>query len=731
MRHKRKLPAGTVGWVGSTMRENQQEDVFLVCDDRLVAVNVGADPAYASLVYDTNQKNGFDPERSARLHSAFRVLKEPFGEDNAIGFQLNYSGKDDTQGGFFVDLGDGGDGNSTSTTGGATVPSSGDVDTTTGGTAGQTMTGGAGGGMAAQGGVTIGQGSYHYSGPLHVGASKGDKHYHGDDADGNPINGLHIWAKMNFYLNQVEDGPLRIETWQPGNDQDIVVPVHFGWTGQDWAWWSTSHFYSPDPPPYPPPPYPPYPPTITPVPFFPWPWPAPVPTPGPGPAPYPNVPTPYPHYPVDIPTVGVPTGYIPVSSGGGTIAPSTATGGTTSTGGDLGGTISTDGGPSVPSVPPTPSTGSSPLEGVKVNPLYPGGIHPEEPGDDRHMFPVITNGQGQSSVGPAISIPGPTISSTILGQIPFLSQDTITGSSVTGPPIRTIASTAAIVSQAMAFGAQNYNANQTDGGLFGNLSSSALAKTSSSSPLTGMASTFGAQGGTIPSSPAPSPSPSWSPSPTPSPTPSPAPASTTGPGGDPWVYTASPRGQKMTGKQMSKYGRGTASGGIVFHPPETDLRDAPVGMVPNGVTLSTMTVAVGPNAYFAAGVPELTNGSIKSGYRWGVDTTTGDLVFYSVSFSQPAIEAIRFCNTGQVIRWKSTQGVYGELSHANTSNQRYAFPDVTGRVVVNTSVVADNGAGTIVTNGHTGGSGPVSATIARWLKVRADDGQDYFIEAYQ
>jgi hypothetical protein len=116
------------------------------------------------------------------------------------------------------------------------------------------------------------------------------------------------------------------------------------------------------------------------------------------------------------------------------------------------------------------------------------------------------------------------------------------------------------------------------------------------------------------------------------------------------------------------------------------LRDIPIGLVPQNIPLSTTTIAVGTNAFFAAGVPELANGGIKTGYRWGTDPTTGDLVFYSISFSQPPIEAVRFGNTGQTIRWRSTENVYGELSHANTGNQRYTFPDKTGTVALTSDI---------------------------------------------
>lgn len=759
MGNKRKLPGGTIGWTGSTMRENQQEDIFLPCDDRLVAVNVGPDYHYGSLVYDTNQNNEFDADRSAWLQSAFRVLKRPLGGPNAIGFQLYFSGNGETKGGWFVDIGDGSSTKPNVATGSTASAGSGMVATgTVGSSNARIATGNAPvtyttTNPGASGGVIIGQGSYNDGGPFHVG-NKADKHVNGFDADGNPINSLHIDTGANFYKNQAEDGPLRFEdTYQSGQDAPVVVPVHLGWTGQDWAWWSTSYFYNPDPTPKPNPyPYP-----------YPYPYGDPVPTPGPTPTPTPTPynpnPNPYPWVPTGgTPTPGGPTwgpgvgnpGYVPVSTGG-PVTPSWGGGGggdpgggNVPTGGDISQGGVTGGGTTGTGAGGTPQPGDVigyTDDGIPIRqPPNPPGYNPQPPSPSPDGGGGGGGGGGQPPApqpptGPSTPHIPPDIPVYVLPNLPVV-QDVIGSISTTGGTMNTIASTGAIVSQAMQFAAQNYGNGDTSGNLFNNpvaspSGSAAANKNSNSDPACGGMSSFAAQGGTTPSSPAPSPSPTPpSPSPAPSPTPSPAPASTGGGEGDPWDYTQAPRDTTDGSKQKSKYKRGTASGGICFHPSETDLRDIPAGLVPPNTSMSTTTVTVGPNAYFAAGVPELANGGIKSGYRWGVDSATGDLVFYSISFSQPPLEAVRFCNTGQVIRWRSTENVYGELSHANTGNQRYSFPDVTGYVGIISAVVADGG-GTLVTNGHTGGSGPASAAIAKWIKIRASDGADYFIEGYQ
>lgn len=211
-RKEPRFPDGTLGIVLSSSNEKKQEDIFHPTPGLLIAVNVNGDPAFGSIVYDLNEENQPDGERGAYLQSIFRVIKEPFGVENSLAIQLGPSGQSDSGGGLFVDIGDGSN--------------------------------------AAKNEIAIGHGSYSQGGCLHVGNAN-DKHRKGADADGNPINPLHISHRFNLYKSKKEDGPLRIETYQrPDSDLEKKVPVHFGWddAGQDWAWWTTSQFYIPPPP---------------------------------------------------------------------------------------------------------------------------------------------------------------------------------------------------------------------------------------------------------------------------------------------------------------------------------------------------------------------------------------------------------------------------------------------------------------------------------------------------
>ena len=184
--------------------------------------------------------------------------------------------------------------------------------------------------------------------------------------------------------------------------------------------------------------------------------------------------------------------------------------------------------------------------------------------------------------------------------------------------------------------------------------------------------------------------------------------------GDPWNYATSPRDQTIPGIAKSRYQSGTADGGIAYHPIATDLRDAMTnGMAPDGVTLNDFYVICAPNAYFGVGVPNLKNGSIQSGYRWSVDSTTGDLVFDSVSYSQPAVQAMRFTNTGQTIQWNSGVYRYGELYHQNTANRRYTFPDTTGTVALFGTGIYPSGTPVAILAGF--GSGPANFYVYRWI----------------
>jgi hypothetical protein len=78
------LVDGSVGIVLAGTEHTKQEPVYIHGDPRMVAVNNGADPAASSVVYDTDEQGGFDFNRKAKLHSAWRVLP-PFTGANAFG----------------------------------------------------------------------------------------------------------------------------------------------------------------------------------------------------------------------------------------------------------------------------------------------------------------------------------------------------------------------------------------------------------------------------------------------------------------------------------------------------------------------------------------------------------------------------------------------------------------------------------------------------------------------
>lgn len=85
-----------------------------------------------------------------------------------------------------------------------------------------------------------------------------------------------------------------------------------------------------------------------------------------------------------------------------------------------------------------------------------------------------------------------------------------------------------------------------------------------------------------------------------------------------WSYTQSPGKRRFVG--------GTSNGGMAYMPPEVDMADISNSFAPTGVSLSTTYQVAVPNVYWATGYPVPSTGSIKTGYRWGGDTT-GNLTF--------------------------------------------------------------------------------------------------------
>lgn len=106
--------------------------------------------------------------------------------------------------------------------------------------------------------------SYTQQGPLHVGHYD-DRHQIGKDADGQPINPLHIWTEALFYQDKAKDGPLAFTDlpWKNGGSQ-IPSRVYLSWDDQRqvWDWWTRVPIVPPPttPPDRPPPDQPPPPP---------------------------------------------------------------------------------------------------------------------------------------------------------------------------------------------------------------------------------------------------------------------------------------------------------------------------------------------------------------------------------------------------------------------------------------------------------------------------------------
>ena len=144
------------------------------------------------------------------------------------------------------------------------------------------------------------------------------------------------------------------------------------------------------------------------------------------------------------------------------------------------------------------------------------------------------------------------------------------------------------------------------------------------------------------------------------------------------------------------------------------MADAPSGFNPPGVTKSTTFYTMGPGAYFAAGTPETANGGIATGYSWGVDTATGNLVFRTHPTDTIATEAIRFTNPGQNIAWRSSTAFWGEFDHANSADRTYFFPDVSGDVLISHYTV-DPAFGATATLGAIDAPGPTTAEMWKWV----------------
>ncbi len=203
--------------------ENRQDELYYRHDPRMVAVNASGDPAMGEMVVDLDDRARVDPERVARLQSAFRVLKPgpmrcaPWPSP-VVSLQINGSGCGDSVGGLFFDK-------------------------TQAGVIGQSLG----------------------TGPFHAGAGVADKHNIGTDGDGHAINSGHLSTNTYFFRDDVFDAPLKFDSvYEPCDDGPVSTncfleyderPQHPHICGPQkgiWRWRATSYIessnYPPDPP---------------------------------------------------------------------------------------------------------------------------------------------------------------------------------------------------------------------------------------------------------------------------------------------------------------------------------------------------------------------------------------------------------------------------------------------------------------------------------------------------
>lgn len=127
-----------------------------------------------------------------------------------------------------------------------------------------------------------------------------------------------------------------------------------------------------------------------------------------------------------------------------------------------------------------------------------------------------------------------------------------------------------------------------------------------------------------------------------------------------------------------RYGHGTANGGIVFLPPETDILLLDDLFTISGGILSETYVAVSAGVRWAAGLPDEATGGISDGYDWGMGPGSA-LVFRTRNASAVASDAFRL-TAGQLVAFRASTDFWGTLSHAITADRTWKFPDASGTV---------------------------------------------------
>lgn len=128
--------------------------------------------------------------------------------------------------------------------------------------------------------------------------------------------------------------------------------------------------------------------------------------------------------------------------------------------------------------------------------------------------------------------------------------------------------------------------------------------------------------------------------------------------GGPYLDTAT--GRQYTNKpRTARYPGGDGAGGLAFLTPQTDLSLIDEGLVAP-TDESPSYILVGPNVRFAAGLPELSGGGVKSGWAWGANDA-GDLVFEQFDATGASLQTVTFPPAGGSA---TMQAIFGQTQDA-------------------------------------------------------------------
>ena len=148
-------------------------------------------------------------------------------------------------------------------------------------------------------------------------------------------------------------------------------------------------------------------------------------------------------------------------------------------------------------------------------------------------------------------------------------------------------------------------------------------------------------------------------------------------------YQTNKEWRRTQALNKGRFPGGTANGGLVLMPPEFDITDFADNFSRNSTILaavSTTYFTAVPGAYWAGGIPVPSTGGIKTGYRWGVDSS-GNLNFDNVNSSGTATTIVTLDSTGGALLPADSSVKMGSGSgEAKIKGTIYSSIDAVGNV---------------------------------------------------